>query len=171
MARQRTVSDSVLAAATPAAVYAVVADPTRTPEWSPENRGARTGGAGPLPVGAVFTGANERRGFRWITECVVTAAEPGERFAFRVRAIGGARRRLRTRIATWEHRLEPAELPGGGSGTRVTQTWTDDRTMPDAVARVFDAVATRGPFADFQRRNLATSLQRLKAVVETPTPA
>ncbi|MEI4271995.1 SRPBCC family protein [Klenkia sp. LSe6-5] len=165
MARRRTVSDSVLVAAPPAAVYAVVADPTRTPEYSPENRGARTGGAGPLPVGAVFTGDNERRGFRWVTECVVTAAEPGERFAFRVRAIGGARRRLRAGIASWEHRLEPAALPDGQVGTRVTQTWTDERRMPDAVARVFDAVATREPFADFQRRNLATSLQRLQALL------
>lgn len=166
MARQRTVSDSVDVAADPAAVYAVVADPTRTPEYSPENRGARTGAPGPLPVGAVFTGDNERRGFRWITECVVTAAEPGARFAFRVRAIGGARRRVRARIAGWEHRLEAVVLPDGRPGTRVTQTWTDERAMPDAVARVFDAVATRGPFADFQRRNLATSLQRLKALLE-----
>jgi hypothetical protein len=160
------VSDSVVVAADPAAVYAVVADPTRTPEYSPENRGARTGAPGLLPVGAVFTGANERRGFRWITECVVTAADPGERFAFRVRAIGGARRRVRARIAGWEHRLEPVALPDGRPGTRVTQTWTDERAMPDPVARVFDAVATRGPFADFQRRNLATSLQRLKALLE-----
>lgn len=167
MPRQRTVSDSVVVAAPPDAVYDLVADPTRTPDWSPENRGARTDRPGPLPVGAVFTGLNERRGFRWVTECVVTAADPGERFAFRVRAIGGARRRLRTRIASWEHRLEAVDLPGGGTGTRVTQTWTDERTMPDAVARVFDAVATRQPFADFQRTNLATSLQRLRVLAET----
>ncbi|GHE10385.1 SRPBCC family protein [Klenkia taihuensis] len=164
-ARQRTVTDSVVVAASPSAVYALVSDPTRTPEWSPENRGARADRAGSLPVGAVFTGLNERRGFRWVTECMVTAADPGERFAFRVRAIGGARRRVRARIASWEHRLEAVDLPGGGSGTRVTQTWTDERTMPDAVARVFDAVATRGPFADFQRRNLAESLHRLQTVL------
>ncbi|WP_242653898.1 SRPBCC family protein [Klenkia soli] len=164
-------TDSILVAAAPAAVYAVVSDPTRTPEFSPENRGARTGSTGSLPVGAVFTGDNERRGFRWITECVVTAADPGARFAFRVRAIGGARRRLRTGIASWEHRLEPVTLPDGTAGTRVTQTWTDERRMPDPVATVFDAVATRGPFADFQRRNLATSLHRLKTLLEGPAAA
>lgn len=166
MARQRTIQDSVLVAATPATVYALVSDPTRTPEYSPENLGARTGSSGSLPVGAVFTGSNERRGFRWITECVVTAADPGQRFAFRVRAIGGRRRRLRAGIASWEHRLETATLPDGRPGTRVTQVWTDERRMPDPVARVFDVVATRGPFADFQRRNLATSLQRLASLVE-----
>jgi uncharacterized protein YndB with AHSA1/START domain len=171
VARRRTVSDSVLVAASPSAVYALVSDPTRTPEYSPENRGARTDHAGSLPVGAVFTGSNERRGFRWITECVVTAADPDQRFAFRVRAIGGARRRVRAGIAGWEHLLEPAVLPDGTPGTRVTQTWTDERTMPDPVARLFDAVATRGPFADFQRRNLATSLQRLRAVVEADVEA
>ncbi len=166
MARLRTVRASVLVAAPPAAVYALVSDPTRTPEHSPENRGARTDRTGSLPAGSVFTGSNERRGFRWVTECVVTAAEPDRRFAFRVRAIGGARRRLRAPIAGWEHLLEPETLPDGTPGTRVTQTWTDERRMPDPVARLFDLVATRGPFAEFQRRNLAVGLQRLKAVVE-----
>ncbi len=29
----------------------------------------------------MFTGSNERRGFRWITECVVTAADPDQRIS------------------------------------------------------------------------------------------
>ena len=162
MPRPMTVSDTVLVSAPPATVYALVADPTRTAEWSPENRGARTPGAGPLAVGAVFTGRNERHGARWTTECVVTAADPGERFAFRVRAIGLRTPRVRARIARWEHRLEATS----DGGTRVTQTWTDERRWPDPVAAVVDRVLTRSSFAAFQRENLATSLARLKQLVE-----
>ncbi len=161
MARTTTVSDSVVVAAPPAAVYAVVSDPTRTGEWSPENRGARTTTAGPLAVGDLFTGRNERFGARWTTECVVTAADPDRRFAFRVHSIGLRTPRLRSRIASWEHTLEPTD-----GGTRVTQTWTDDRRWPDAVAAVVDRVLTRGTFADHQRRNLSLSLRGLQQLLE-----
>ncbi|NEE48629.1 SRPBCC family protein, partial [Streptomyces sp. SID8455] len=53
-------------------------------------------------------------------------------------------------------------------GTRVTETWTDDRrSWPDFVANAFDRVATGGKtFAQFQRGNIRTTLKRLKAAVE-----
>ncbi|KQS73311.1 SRPBCC family protein [Modestobacter sp. Leaf380] len=165
MARTTTVSDSTVVDAPPAAVWAVVADPTRTPGYSPENRGARTPHPGPLAVGEVFTGRNERFGARWTTECVVTAADPEQRFAFRVRAIGLRTPRLRARNASWEHRLEPVALPEGRTGTRVTQTWTDDRRWPDALAAVVDRVLTRSTFAAHQQRNLASSLRGLRTLL------
>lgn len=167
MPRILTVSDSVVIDASPSAVYAQVGDPTRMGRWSPENRGAvvRDGSAapGPVGVGTVFDGRNRRGRLSWTTRCTVTAADPGERFAFRVRAIGGRRPVLPGRIATWEYRFEPAD----GGGTLVTETWTDDRRWPDALANAFDRAATRGyTFADFQRRNIRTTLDNLKRALE-----
>ncbi|WP_240962807.1 SRPBCC family protein [Antrihabitans stalactiti] len=89
MPRTFTVSESIDIAADPLTVYAKVSDPTLTRHWSPENRGATmqpSADSANTQVGTVFDGHNERFGFRWTTECVVTAAEPGERFAFEVRA-------------------------------------------------------------------------------------
>ena len=72
--------------APPAAVWALVSDPTRTGELSPENTGARwTGGATGPVVGAEFTGTNQHGPVRWSTRCTVVAADPEEHFAFQVR--------------------------------------------------------------------------------------
>ncbi|AMY18467.1 hypothetical protein A3Q40_01071 [Rhodococcus sp. PBTS 1] len=164
--RTRTVSDSVVVAAPPDEVYAALADPTRMARWSPENTGAvvadpRRGGT---YVGMTFVGTNRRGPARWSTRCVVTAADPGERFAFTVQAIGPHRPILRTPIASWEYRFDPVD-----GGTRVTETWTDDRPWPDALAAVFDKVATRGSlFADFQRRNIARTLASLQRDLGAP---
>ncbi|MFD4787216.1 SRPBCC family protein, partial [Streptomyces sp. NPDC058459] len=71
--------------------------------------------------------------------------------------------RLRGPIATWEYRFEPA-----GEGTRVTETWTDDRrTWPDFAAGVFDRVVTSGrTFADLRTRDIRVTLRDLKRELE-----
>jgi hypothetical protein len=163
MTRTYSVTDSVVIAIDPAAAYAHVSDPTRMGQSSPENRGAIVSEAADgSHVGMVFHGRNKRGLARWTTRCVVIAAEPGRRFAFRVTAIGLRTPWLRAPIATWEYRFD--EVPGG---TRVTETWTDDRrSWPDAAVRVFDALATAGnTFAEFQRRNIASTLTHLKDVL------
>ncbi|MFD3808032.1 SRPBCC family protein [Streptomyces sp. NPDC058611] len=177
MPRTFSVSDSVLVGADPSTVYRRVSDPTRMGDWSPENLGATVpGGSGESAyVGMVFEGHNKRGPFRWTTRCTVTAADHDRLFRFRVHAIGLRRPRLPGPIATWEYRFEPV-----AEGTRVTETWTDDRrTWPDAVANAFDRVATRGhTFAEFQQRNIRTTLRNLKAALEaapgaapgTPSP-
>ncbi|MGW4231765.1 SRPBCC family protein [Streptomyces sp. NPDC004980] len=164
MSRIMSVSDSILVEATPSAVYAQLSDPTAMGRWSPENRGARVlGEPRSTHVGMVFEGRNKRGAFRWTTRCTVTAADPGERFAFRVHAIGAKRPRLPGAIALWEYRFEAVD-----GFTRVTETWTDNRrAWPDFVANAFDRVATRGhTFAEFQRGNIRTTLERLKAALE-----
>ncbi|MFJ2214115.1 SRPBCC family protein [Streptomyces sp. NPDC101062] len=169
MPRTLTVSGSVVVAAPPSAVYAQVSRPALMGRWSPENLGATVrGGDGGTRVGTVFDGHNKRGPARWTTRCTVTAADPGERFAFRVHAIGVRTPRLRGPIATWEYRFEAVP-----EGTRVTETWTDDRrSWPDLVANTFDRIATRGhTFAAFQRRNIATTLRNLKRAVEEPPAA
>ncbi|MFF5336513.1 SRPBCC family protein [Streptomyces sp. NPDC013181] len=166
MPRTLSVSDSIVVHAAPQEVYARLSDPTAMGRWSPENLGARVrGGRREAYVGMVFDGRNQRGAMRWTTRCTVTAADPGRRFAFRVHAIGARRPLLRAPIATWEYRFEAVE-----GGTRVTETWTDDRrAWPDAVAGAFDRLVTRGhTFAEFQRRNIRATLERLKAVLESP---
>jgi uncharacterized protein YndB with AHSA1/START domain len=164
MSRPMSVHDSIVIAAPPSALYALISDPTAVKRWSPENTGAVVGTEGAQPLGATFTGTNKRGSARWTTRCTVISAEPDTRFAFRVDRIGYRTPRLPAAIATWEYRLVPVE-----GGTEVTETWTDNRRgWPDVVARVFDRVATGTTFARFQQRNIATSLSRLKALVEQP---
>jgi hypothetical protein len=167
-----SVSDSVVIARSPRTLYAMVSDVTRMGEWSPENRGAELagaatdGGAGGVTVGTVFDGANTRGRVSWTTRCTVTVAEPGREFAFRVHAIGGTRRRVPARIASWQYTFEEHD-----GGTLVTETWTDDRPWHDAAAQAFDYVATGGTtFAAFQRGNIRRTLRNLKAAAESGTP-
>ena len=159
MTRVRTVSDDVLVVATPEQLYALVSDPSQMRRWSPENTGATTSGS--LPVGAQFDGTNQRGRRRWVTRSTVTAAEPGVRFAFRVHRVGVGRPFVPARNASWEYRFTPAD-----GGTLVTETWTDDRPWPDALARAFDQLATGTTFDRFQRGNIRRTLDRLKADVE-----
>lgn len=166
--RPMTVTGTIEVDRTPADVYDQVSDPARMGRWSPENLGATVREEGRAAhVGMVFEGHNKRGPIRWTTRCTVLAADPGERFAFRVHAIGRRRRLVPAAIATWEYRFEPA-----GAGTRVTETWTDDRrSWPDALAAAFDKVVTRGhTFAAFQRRNIDTTLRNLKRVLESRDP-
>ena len=164
MPRPMTVSDSTVVSAAPEEIWAQVADPSQMPRWSPENVGGSVPAPGsPLSVGDTFVGTNKRGRASWSTRCVVTSADPGREFAFKVRQIGLRSPRFSGRVATWTYTFEPV-----AGGTRVTETWTDDRRWPDAVAAAFDKVATGGQhFHQFQRRNIATTLKRLKADFES----
>ncbi len=170
-----TVQDSiVIEGVDPRTVYDEVSDPSQMGRWSPENLGTaegdRTGdaAAGPAYVGMSFVGHNRRGRVRWATRCTVTAADPGERFAFRVHAIGLRKPRLPASIATWEYRFEEV-----ARGTQVTEVWTDGRRgWPDVVAARFDRLATGGRlFSEFQRRNIARTLARLKSDLEERSAA
>ncbi|KAA1416824.1 SRPBCC family protein [Nocardioides humilatus] len=165
MPREMTVSDSVVVAAPADELYAQISDPTQMARWSPENTGASVPEPGaPARVGMTFVGSNKRGPVRWVTKCVVTAADPGQRFAFDVRVYGVGVPVLPIRIASWEYRFEPVE-----DGTRVIETWTDGRRRwPDAATRMFDPIATRKPsFAEFQRGNIKRTLRNLKADFES----
>jgi hypothetical protein len=132
--------------------------------WSPENLGAVVkDGFEHAYVGMQFVGDNKRGSVRWQTECVVTAAEPGRRFAFDVERYGFGRFMVPVRIATWAYDFEPVD-----GGTRVTETWTDGRTgWPDFATRIFDPIATRKPsFAEFQKGNIRRTLANLKTELE-----
>ncbi|WP_326654354.1 MULTISPECIES: SRPBCC family protein [unclassified Streptomyces] len=164
MARTFTVSDSIVIDADASTIYRQVSNPSLMGRWSPENCGATVRDDGEQAyVGMVFDGSNKRGALRWTTRCTVTAADPAERFAFRVHAIGKRRPVVPGRIASWEYRFEVVD-----GGTLVTETWTDDRrSWPDFLAHAFDKAATRGQrFADFQRGNIRTTLRNLKTAME-----
>lgn len=161
MSRTMTVSDSVVVRADPVTLWTAIADPTQMPRWSPENTGARVRNEPrPLMVGETFVGSNSRGWMSWQTHCRVTASDPGERFEFRVGQIGVVRPLIPAKIATWRYTFEATP-----EGTLVTETWFDGRaSWPDPVARVFDRTVTAGyTFADFQRRNIATTLAALQS--------
>ncbi len=159
------VQDSIVIAAEAQVIYDQVADPSQMGRWSPENRGAEVPTPGqPATTGTSFVGTNRRGRATWVTRCRVTAADPGVRFAFDVREIGLRRPMLKGAIASWSYDFEAV-----AGGTRVTETWTDRRTgWPDLAAAAFDKIVTGGHlFSDFQRRNIATTLARLKTDVES----
>jgi hypothetical protein len=165
MSRTMTVSDSVLIAADAQALYDEISDPTRMGQWSPENRGADLREPGrPAYVGMTFVGHNKRGRIRWQTRCTVTAADPGRRFAFDVDRYGFGLPLLPVSVATWEYHFEPVD-----EGTLVTEVWTDGRRRwPDLLADRFDKLATGGrTFAEFQKRNIARTLARLKQDFES----
>jgi hypothetical protein len=165
MPRTMTVSDSVLIAADARALYDEISDPSRMGQWSPENRGAEVSEPGrPAYVGMTFVGHNKRGRVRWQTRCTVTAADRGQRFAFDVDRYGLRPPLLPVSVASWEYRFEPSE-----GGTLVTETWRDGRrNWPDFVADRFDKLATGGrTFAEFQKRNIAKTLARLKQDFES----
>ncbi|MCY0932475.1 SRPBCC family protein [Streptomyces sp. H27-H1] len=164
MPRIFTVARSIVIGVSPDVVYQAVSRPEDMGRWSPENLGtAEQTSRGPAAVGSSFIGRNRRGAFRWVTQCTVTASDPGRRFAFRVHAIGVTRPLLRGPIARWEYRFEPE-----GDGTRVTETWRDDRrAWPDVLANFFDRVVTPGrSFAEFQVANIDSTLSRLKRELE-----
>lgn len=163
------VTDSVEIAASADRLYAMVSDPRRMGEWSPENLGATITNPrsdGQAFTGMVFEGKNRRGRSRWITRCTVTAADPGQKFAFRVHAIGIRTPRIKGANASWEYRFESL----GDGSTRVTETWFDDRVRWSAlVVAVFDRIVTSGKtFPQFQRKNIARTLQSLKIAAEAP---
>ena len=165
MSRDMQVQDSIVIAAEPMALYEQISDPSQMGRWSPENRGAEVPKPGQsATVGTSFVGSNRRGRVSWVTRCTVTEAEPGVRFAFDVRQIGARQPRLRAGIASWSYDFEPAD-----GGTRVTETWTDKRrSWPDLAATLFDKAVTGGrTFPDFQRRNIAKTLARLKTDFES----
>ncbi|MCE5292878.1 MAG: SRPBCC family protein [Nocardiaceae bacterium] len=166
MARTKQVTDSIIIATDPLTAYNAVSHPERIPAFSPENtRGVVESEGAPAFVGMRFSGWNRRRGAVWTTGCEVTAADQGRHFAFKVRRYGLGPMMVPVAVASWDYRFEPVE-----GGTRVTETWTDDRRgWPDAPTRAFDWVATGKSegFAEFQRGNIARSLAGLKKLLES----
>jgi hypothetical protein len=137
-------------------LYAIVTDVANMGQLSPECTGGSwvAGATGPA-VGARFKGRNKRGIARWSTTNEVVEADAGRAFAFNTRQSG----------TCWRYSFEP-----DGDGTTVTESRTAFRDRP-LLARVFSAVALGGvaDHEDEMRAGMRATLERLKAVAETPT--
>ncbi len=97
--------------ASPAAVWAVLTDPTRIGEWSGECRsGCWLDGATAPSVGARFLGRNRLRWIGWSRPCRILELEPPRRFVFETIS--------RTDCTRWTYQLTAV-----GEETEVCQSF------------------------------------------------
>lgn len=146
---------SIDVAAPPSRVWAVVSDPTRTPEWSPVCRRVEWIPPSSRPeVGARFRGHNQLRAFKWSRECEIDALVPERELAFHTEFKGHVSTR-------WRYTLEPS----GDSGTRLTETYRAEfvptwiwllRKLPGATKQSDRDTA----------QNISTSLSAIKRLAE-----
>jgi uncharacterized protein YndB with AHSA1/START domain len=138
--------------ASPEAVYDLVADITRMPEWSPETYKAewRPGWTSAVP-GARFRGWNKMGPLRWFTDPVIDVADRGRELAFTTGLFG------RGRLTTWRYRFEPT---ADGTATDVTESWEEHSGL---MARVLPKGRVEGLKSGMQQ-----TLARLKAAGEAP---
>ena len=150
------ISASVDVAAPPEAVWAVVSDVTRMPEWSPELRRLYVLGRTKQPrVGMTLLGVNRRKFAAWPTTSKVTRFEPGRAVAWKTRESG----------ATWTYELEAID-----GGTRLTGR----RDLPQfSLGTTVMAPLIGG--AEGHDRELAegirSTLEKIRTTVEAGSPA
>jgi len=152
-----TVSVSVEMEADPHEVYALLVDldsmaelteETEAMTWSDPTAGAA--------VGAAFEGQNRHGRRTWSTTCTVTDADPSQRFAFEVSALGG-----RVPVARWQY-----DLCWSTSGCRVTEsTWDRRPRWFRAPATLVTGVRDR---TEASRRHIEATLARVRDHVEQP---
>ena len=150
---------STVVAAPPAAVYALVADVPRTPEFSPDIVSCRwlDGATGPA-VGARFEAVNTApAGKRWRNRPVVRAADHGREFSF-------ARTEPFAGTVVWRYRFDPVE-----GGTRVTESYEVERPIRRLGWFVIERVFGAGNRREELRAGMETTLERLKVAAESPS--
>lgn len=143
-------------AASPEAVFDLVTDIHRLSEWSPEIVGCEwcDDATGPA-VGATYDGHN--RGTvdpskTWTTQARITEFERPTTYTFECRSRD-------FHYATWGYRIEPTD-----DGCRVTE-WTEDLRPEAALVRSVSISGVEDRAA-YNRESMATTLDRLAAVVE-----
>lgn len=154
--RPPDVSLSVDVAAPPEVVYELVSDIPRLPSWASECVSCRwMGGASGPAEGVRFMGVNRNGLFRWFTVSEVREAVPHRLFAWEV--LPG--------MARWEYRITPS-----GTGCTVTESMWDGRPflVRHLLAPVLTGVHDR---LTVNSRNIATTLERLKAAAEAAAGA
>lgn len=146
---------SVHVDARPDQVYALVADVTRTPEFSPEILRCTwlDGATGPA-VGARFEAVNKvPRRPPWKNRPVVTVADPGREFTFR-------RTEKAAGTIEWRYRMEPE-----GDGTRLTESYVVIEPISRLGWLVIDKVfGCRDRRTDL-RNGMCQTLERIAATV------
>ncbi len=142
------ISATVEIAAAPEAVWEVVSDLARMPEFSPELRKAFV--LGTPGVGARILGINRRGVVAWPTSSRVVRWEPGRAVAWKTRESG----------ATWVYELEPTSAGTRVTGRRVLPRFTVATALMGPV--IGGAAGHDAELAD----GIRTTLKQIKATVE-----
>jgi hypothetical protein len=146
-------------AAPPAAIYALVADVTRTPEFSPEIVECTwlDGATGPA-VGARFKARNKMPNRpTFSNKPVVTVVEPDTTFAFeRTEPFGGT--------VAWRYDFTP-----DGDGTLVTETYTVTKPVSRFGWFIIGTLFGRKDRVTDLRTGMTATLERLRTVAEHST--
>ena len=144
------ISASVDVAAPPEAVWSVVSDVTRMPEWSPELRRLFVLGNREPRVGMRLLGINRRGHAAWPTTSKVTRFEPGRAVAWKTRESG----------ATWTYELTPTDSGTTVTGRRDLPAYTLGTTMMAPL--IGGAQGHDQELAD----GIRTTLERIRTTVE-----
>ncbi|MFW0785821.1 SRPBCC family protein [Gordonia sp. CPCC 206044] len=144
------ISASISVRAHPDEIYAIVADITRTPQWSPETVRAE------WLTATRFQAWNRRRLGRWRTAAEVVEVHPGRSFSYVVEAMGGEWTR-------WTYTIEPLSE----DETRLTETcrMCVDLAIPVVLFERL-ALFVWDRRTDLQE-NLDASVRRIKAIAES----
>lgn len=154
-------SDSVTVAASPAEVFALVSDITRTGEWSAQcykaewNDAAATDPAA-RTIGATFTGHNRTEAREWTTVSEVVTWEPGREFAWKVTASG----------TVWGYRLEPVNRRDDATVITEFTRFTDEGGAFFAQKYGEDAAAQEADRKDAATYGITETLYAIRGVVE-----
>ena len=135
--------------ATAESVYALVSDPMRTGDWSPECVACRwIEPADHAAVGARFRGTSRNGWRRWRTRSTITAMTRDEQFAWEVTYFG-------LPVARWEYRVRDT-----GDGTVELSQEVDDRR--GRLLRILSPYITGS--RDRATRNASTMNTTLEAI-------
>ncbi len=166
LADRPTVSGDIEIDAPRAVVWALVTDPARMGEFSPEN----TGGAWQPPatgpaVGAGFTATNQRGDLCWTRISTVIQCAPQRVFAFAITAPDDPGADLAAPIAVWRYQLHPRR--GGTWLVESVQFGTAASPLTDRLAQVpgkeEQVVAAR---CAEHARNIGATLRAIKSAAE-----
>ncbi len=138
---ERTIS------APPDRLYGMVADVTRMSDFSPEVKAAVwLDGATEAAEGVRFKGTNSAGPNTWSTKPVITRAEPGRLFEFKVPGRSGP---------TWRYEFQPTT-----DGTRVIESVEQTRPSP-LLVRLLQRRAGITDRAASRRHGMTETLDRL----------
>lgn len=152
MVNRDEISASIEIDATPEQVWALVSDPTRMPEWSPQCRKSVVRGGGPVRVGTRLLNVNRRGLLFWPTRSKIVEIVPERRFAFKIAENG----------TVWSYDLEPTV-----TGTRLTES----RRAPHGVSDLSNFLTRHvlGGTESFEAEledGIRQTLERIKAAAE-----
>lgn len=152
MANREEISASIEIDASTEQVWALVSDPTRMPEWSPQCRRTIIRGGGPVGVGTRTLNINRRGRLFWPTRSKIVEVVPHRRFAFRIAENG----------TVWSFDLEPTP-----TGTRLTES----RHAPHGISDLSNFLTRNvlGGTESFEAEledGIRQTLERIKATAE-----